>query len=62
MAVGKPATYAAAAAWAATVDEVATRGITDRPSLIIAELTALLLTPIALFRSPERGEPADAEK
>jgi hypothetical protein len=59
-ALGKPATYAAAAAWAATVDELATRGITDRPSLIIAELTALVLTPIALFRSPERGESRDA--
>jgi hypothetical protein len=58
-ALGKPATYASAAAWAATVDELATRGITNRPSLIIAELTALLLTPIALFRSPEQGDPGD---
>jgi hypothetical protein len=61
-ALGKPAPYAAAAAWAATVDELATRGITNRPSLIIAELTALLLTPIALFNSPERGEPGDTER
>jgi hypothetical protein len=59
--LGKPATYAAAAAWGATVDELATRGITNRPSLIIAELTALLLTPIVLFQSPERGESGDAE-
>jgi hypothetical protein len=58
-ALGKPAAYVAAAAWAATVDELATRGITNRPSLIIAELTALALTPIALLYSPERGDPDD---
>src|SRR5438067_23821 len=30
-ALGRPSTYAAAAAWAATADELATRGITNRP-------------------------------
>ncbi|MFZ1879123.1 MAG: hypothetical protein WAU41_03060 [Gaiellaceae bacterium] len=61
-ALGKPTAYVAAAAWAATVDELATRGITNRPSLIIAELTALALTPIALFWSPERGDPDDTRR
>ena len=53
----KPTAYAATAAWAASADELVTRGISNRPSLIIAELTALALTPIAIFRSPGTGEP-----
>ena len=55
--LGKPTSYAATAAWAASADELVTRGISNRPSLIIAELTALALTPIALFRSPGTDEP-----
>ena len=55
--LGKPTSYAATAAWAASADELVTRGISNRPSLIIAELTALALTPIAIFRSPVAGEP-----
>ena len=54
---GKPTSYAATAAWAASADELVTRGISNRPSLIIAELTALALTPIAIFRGPGTGEP-----
>jgi hypothetical protein len=53
---GAPSAYAAAAAWAATADELVTRGITNRPSLIIAEVTALVLTPIAVYESAGRGE------
>jgi hypothetical protein len=52
-----PATYAATAAWAVTADELVTRGITNRPSLIIAEITALVLSPLAIYQLPERGEP-----
>jgi hypothetical protein len=51
-----PTTYAATAAWAATADELVTRGISNRPSLIIAEITALALTPLAIYELPERGE------
>jgi hypothetical protein len=63
-ALGTPSVYAATAAWAATADELVTRGISNRPSLIIVELTALVLTPIAIFQSAEhglakRGEPSD---
>ncbi len=55
--IGKPTSYAATAAWAVSADELVTRGISNRPSLIIAELTALALTPLALFRSPDTDEP-----
>jgi hypothetical protein len=59
VALGQPSAYAATAAWAATADELLTRGITNRPSLIIAELTALVLTPIAIFQGPGQAEPDD---
>jgi hypothetical protein len=52
--LGKPIVCACIVAWAATAIEVVSRGITDRPSLVIAELAALLLTPIALFQAPPR--------
>jgi hypothetical protein len=52
--LGRPVAYACAVAWAATVVEVLARGITDRPSLVIAEVAALLLTPIALLQAPAR--------
>jgi hypothetical protein len=55
VALGRPSAYVAAAAWAATADELFTRGITNRPSLIVAELTALLLTPVAIFQPPGGG-------
>jgi hypothetical protein len=55
-ALGKPSAYAATAAWAVTADELATRGISNRPSLVLAELVALMLTPIAIFRDPEQRE------
>ncbi len=51
---GKPIVYACAVAWAATGVEAVAHGITDRPSLVIAELAALLLTPVALFHGPAR--------
>jgi hypothetical protein len=54
-ALGKPSAYVAAAAWAATADELLTRGITNRPSLIVAELTAVVLTPVAIFQPPDGG-------
>ena len=50
--LGKPIVYACMVAWAALAIEVVARGITDRPSLVIAELAALLLTPVALFQAP----------
>jgi hypothetical protein len=40
-----------ALAWAATVAEVAARGIAERPSLIAVEVVALLLSPVALTLS-----------
>jgi hypothetical protein len=49
--------YACAAAWAVTAVEILTRGITNRPSLIVAEVTALALSPLALLRSAERSGP-----
>jgi hypothetical protein len=54
--LGKPVLYACVVAWAATAFEVLARGITDRPSLVIAEVAALLLTPIALFQAPPREQ------
>jgi hypothetical protein len=50
--LGRPIVYACTVAWAALAIEVIARGITDRPSLVIAELAALLLTPVALFQAP----------
>ena len=52
--LGKPIVYACMVAWAALAIEVVARGITDRPSLVIAELAALALTPVALFQAPAR--------
>ncbi len=52
--LGKPIAYACLVAWAAMAIEVVARGITDRPSLVIAEVAALLLTPVALFQPPAR--------
>ena len=52
--LGKPIVYACLVAWAAMAIEVVARGITDRPSLVIAEVAALLLTPVALFQPPAR--------
>ncbi len=52
--LGKPIVYACMVAWAVLAIELITRGITDRPSLVIAELAALLLTPVALFQAPSR--------
>jgi hypothetical protein len=53
VALGKSATYACLAAWAVTADQILVRGITNRPSLIAAELTALALSPGAVFPSPD---------
>jgi hypothetical protein len=38
-------------AWAATAAEIARYGIADRPSLIVVEVAALVLSPIALTLS-----------
>jgi hypothetical protein len=52
-ALGKPALYCCLAAWAVTGGELATRGIGSRPSLVAAEVVALVLSPGAIF--PGRG-------
>ena len=52
--LGKPILYACLAAWAAMAIELVAHGVTDRPSLVIAEAAALLLTPVALFQPPAR--------
>jgi hypothetical protein len=41
--------FAGLAAFAAAVVELAIRGISDRPSLVVAEVAALLLAPLALL-------------
>jgi hypothetical protein len=53
----RTSTYGCAAAWAATADEVLARGITNRPSLIIAEISAMVLSPAALFQSAAQAVP-----
>jgi hypothetical protein len=53
VAMGRPAVYCCLAAWAITADELVTRGISGRPSLIAAELLALALSPGAIFHGSE---------
>ena len=47
-AVGWLVVLAAGLAWAYTLASVAAQGIDDRPSLIVAEVCAILLSPIAI--------------
>ncbi len=55
LALGRPAARACLAAWAATAGELLARGLANRPSLVIAEVTALVLSPGAIFSSPREG-------
>jgi hypothetical protein len=48
------AVVAAASAWGLVVGDVAARGITNRPSLIVAELLAIALSPIAIALAGRR--------
>lgn len=52
VALGKAATYACLAAWVVVLAEIVVRGISNRPSLVIAEVAALALSPGAVFPTP----------
>lgn len=48
------AVVAAASAWGLVIGSVAARGISNRPSLIVAELVAIALSPIAIALAGRR--------
>jgi len=48
------AVVAAASAWGLVVGDVAARGITNRPTLIVAELVAIVLSPVAIALAGRR--------
>jgi hypothetical protein len=53
-ALGWAATIGAAGAWGVVAANIAERGIGDRPALIVAELCALALSPIAIALAARR--------
>ncbi|HST17997.1 MAG TPA: hypothetical protein VLK36_10030 [Gaiellaceae bacterium] len=52
--VGWAAVVAAASAWGLVIGDVLARGIANRPSLIVAELLAIALSPLAIALAARR--------